>query len=119
MFPDKVCAKGKCPCYTKGIACKNCLCRHCHNPFGPRKHSTSAPALPAEGEITEQASSEAAEPVEGEVTDIKSEAAELEGETTEHVEGETTAHVKSEAAELIKSESTEHIKTETVETAES
>ena len=33
MFPEKVCAKGKCPCYSKGIACKNCLCRNCHNPF--------------------------------------------------------------------------------------
>ena len=33
MFPEKVCAKGKCPCYSKGIPCKNCLCRHCHNPF--------------------------------------------------------------------------------------
>ena len=44
MFPDKVCAKGKCPCYTKGVACKNCLCRHCHNPFGVRESSTSLPA---------------------------------------------------------------------------
>ena len=33
MFPEKVCAKGKCPCYSKGIPCKNCLCRKCHNPF--------------------------------------------------------------------------------------
>ena len=33
MFPEKVCAKGKCPCFSKGIPCKNCLCRHCHNPF--------------------------------------------------------------------------------------
>ncbi len=37
MFPEKVCAKGKCPCYTKGMACKNCLCRYCHNPFGARE----------------------------------------------------------------------------------
>ena len=33
MFPEKVCAKGKCPCFSKGIPCKNCLCRTCHNPF--------------------------------------------------------------------------------------
>lgn len=39
MFPEKVCAKGKCPCYSKGIACKNCLCRYCHNPFGPREQT--------------------------------------------------------------------------------
>ncbi len=32
MFPEKVCAKGKCPCFSKGIPCKNCLCKHCHNP---------------------------------------------------------------------------------------
>ena len=32
MFPEKVCAKGKCPCFSKGIPCKNCLCRQCHNP---------------------------------------------------------------------------------------
>lgn len=44
MFPEKVCAKGKCPCYTKGVACKNCLCRHCHNPFGAREVSASLPA---------------------------------------------------------------------------
>ena len=42
MFPDNVCAKGKCPCYTKGIACKNCLCRHCHNPFGVRELNSSS-----------------------------------------------------------------------------
>ena len=41
MFPNKVCAKGKCPCYTKGVACKNCLCRHCHNPFGTREVGAS------------------------------------------------------------------------------
>lgn len=32
MFPEKVCAKGKCPCFSKGIPCKNCLCKYCHNP---------------------------------------------------------------------------------------
>lgn len=47
MFPDKVCAKGKCPCYTKGVACKNCLCRHCHNPFGVRELGTSPPGAAA------------------------------------------------------------------------
>lgn len=52
MFPDKVCAKGKCPCYTKGVACKNCLCRHCHNPFGLRESSTSA-SSPADAVISE------------------------------------------------------------------
>lgn len=41
MFPDKVCAKGKCPCYAKGTACKNCLCRFCHNPFGARESTKS------------------------------------------------------------------------------
>ena len=47
MFPDKVCAKGKCPCYAKGNACKNCLCRYCHNPFGPRDSSkTASPVTP-------------------------------------------------------------------------
>lgn len=53
MFPDKVCAKGKCPCYTKGVACKNCLCRHCHNPFGAREVSTN---LPADASTSEQSS---------------------------------------------------------------
>ena len=43
MFPEKVCAKGKCPCFTKRIACSNCLCRYCHNPFGGREHSTNSP----------------------------------------------------------------------------
>jgi len=42
MFPDKVCAKGKCPCYAKGTACKNCLCRFCHNPFGSREPTKTA-----------------------------------------------------------------------------
>lgn len=55
MFPDKVCAKGKCPCYTKGVACKNCLCRHCHNPFGAREVAAN---LPADAAATTAATSE-------------------------------------------------------------
>lgn len=49
MFPNKVCAKGKCPCYTKGVACKNCLCRHCHNPFGTREIGVSLREVTAAG----------------------------------------------------------------------
>lgn len=30
---DRICARGKCPCYFKNIPCTNCLCRHCKNPF--------------------------------------------------------------------------------------
>ena len=30
---DRICARGKCPCFVKSIPCKNCLCRHCKNPF--------------------------------------------------------------------------------------
>ena len=30
---DRICARGKCPCYVKNIPCINCLCRHCKNPF--------------------------------------------------------------------------------------
>ena len=30
---DRICARGKCPCFVKSISCKNCLCRHCKNPF--------------------------------------------------------------------------------------
>ena len=30
---DRICARGKCPCYFKNIPCMNCLCRHCKNPF--------------------------------------------------------------------------------------
>ena len=30
---DRICARGKCPCFVKNIACDNCLCRHCKNPF--------------------------------------------------------------------------------------
>lgn len=52
MFPDKVCAKGKCPCYAKGSACKNCLCRYCHNPFGPREQAGTA--SPVATEATDQ-----------------------------------------------------------------
>ena len=48
MFPEKVCAKGKCPCFSKGIPCKNCLCRHCHNPFNNEEEE------PMEEEITDQ-----------------------------------------------------------------
>jgi len=29
----KICARGKCPCFSQGIACIRCLCRHCHNPI--------------------------------------------------------------------------------------
>ena len=46
MFPEKVCAKGKCPCYSKGNACKNCLCRFCHNPFGSREHREQTGTTP-------------------------------------------------------------------------
>ena len=30
---DRICARGKCPCFVKNIPCNNCLCRHCKNPF--------------------------------------------------------------------------------------
>lgn len=30
---DRICARGKCPCFVKNIPCQNCLCRHCKNPF--------------------------------------------------------------------------------------
>ena len=30
---DRICARGKCPCFVKNIPCLNCLCRHCKNPF--------------------------------------------------------------------------------------
>ena len=30
---DRICARGKCPCFVKNIPCINCLCRHCKNPF--------------------------------------------------------------------------------------
>lgn len=30
---DRICARGKCPCFVKNIPCINCLCRHCKNPY--------------------------------------------------------------------------------------
>lgn len=30
---DRICARGKCPCFVKNIPCLNCLCRHCKNPY--------------------------------------------------------------------------------------
>ena len=30
---DRICARGKCPCFFKNIPCINCLCRHCKNPY--------------------------------------------------------------------------------------
>lgn len=30
---DRICARGKCPCFAKGMGCNKCLCRHCKNPF--------------------------------------------------------------------------------------
>ena len=30
---QKICARGKCPCYSQGKACNRCLCRNCHNPY--------------------------------------------------------------------------------------
>ena len=33
---DRICARGKCPCFVKNIPCTNCLCRHCKNPFNSR-----------------------------------------------------------------------------------
>ena len=36
---DKICARGKCPCFSKGIPCIRCLCRHCHNPINQAHES--------------------------------------------------------------------------------
>ena len=33
MHPEKVCARAKCPCFSKGKACERCLCRDCKNPY--------------------------------------------------------------------------------------
>ena len=54
MFPEKVCAKGKCPCYSKGIPCKNCLCRHCHNPFNNEEEEEEEEELIEDDETTDQ-----------------------------------------------------------------
>lgn len=51
MFPEKVCAKGKCPCFSKGIPCKNCLCKHCHNPFNNEEEEEEGEE---EKELTDQ-----------------------------------------------------------------
>ena len=33
QFLENICARNKCPCYSRGRECARCLCRHCHNPF--------------------------------------------------------------------------------------
>ena len=53
MFPEKVCAKGKCPCFSKGIPCKNCLCRHCHNPFNNEDEEEGEELAEEEAETTD------------------------------------------------------------------
>ena len=30
---QKICARGKCPCFSQGKPCNRCLCRNCHNPY--------------------------------------------------------------------------------------
>ena len=73
MFPKKVCAKGKCPCYSKGIPCKNCLCKNCHNPFNNEDDVEEEEEEEEEEgeEMEEETDLDQSEEMESEVNDVE------------------------------------------------